>query len=170
MTHAPFGCRHPPSLVDRFSNGSICEPMHSSVATTTSFGKTRQCSRLGIRGPHPRLKPDHGAFQKNSMYTRRHHHCPCECMETLGQRAAAEPLLLGMSQLLEKDNEIQVWFGSEGKRDRTLKRVADPDIGTVSLVSRDPASRDLRNTLLMKDSTYSNIRHIIVTALPQSVH
>ena len=51
-------------------------------------------------------------------------------METLGQRAAAEPLLLGMSQLLEKDNEIQVWFGSEGKRDRTLKRVADPDIGT----------------------------------------
>ena len=41
---------------------------------------------------------------------------------------------------------------------------------TVSLVSHDPASRDLRNTLLMKESRYSNSRHIIVTALPQSVH
>ena len=51
-------------------------------------------------------------------------------METLGQRVAAEPLLLVLSQLLEKDNEIQVWFGPEGKRDRTLKRVADPDNDT----------------------------------------
>ena len=51
-------------------------------------------------------------------------------METLWQRVAAEPLLLVMSQLLEKDNEVKVWFGPECKRDKTLKRVADPDNDT----------------------------------------
>ena len=36
---------------------------------------------------------------------------------------------------------------------------------TVRLVSRDPAGRDFLTTFRTKERTYSNIRHIIVTAL-----
>ena len=44
------------------------------------------------------------------------------------------------------------------------------DLFTASLVRHHPASRILQNTLLAKESTYSNIRHMIVSTLPQSVH
>ena len=42
-------------------------------------------------------------------------------------------------------------------------------VATVSLVSHDPAGRDLLNFFLTKESRYSNSRHTIVTALSPSV-
>ena len=38
-------------------------------------------------------------------------------------------------------------------------------VSTVRLVSHDPAGPGLRNTLLAKESTYSKVKHIIVSAL-----
>ena len=65
--------------------------------------------------------------------------------------------------LRNKDNnEHQTSTDSDTRTSKLRFNSTQP---TVSLVSRDPASRDFLTTFRTKESTYSTMRHTIVTAL-----